>query len=69
MDDFSSWLAMIAAAALALAGFAWWRDHRRRHRSEPDAVGPVPWTSVFFFAMLVGVVSLSTAVKLWLAGG
>ena len=55
-------------AALLLAGLAWWGDRRRMRRSRPDAVGFMPWTSVFFWAVLAACIFFGLAVKDWLAG-
>ena len=64
-DDYYE-LAAIAAAALALAAFARYGDARRMRRSDPDAVGLVPWTTVFFAALLIVVVAGTLAVRIWI---
>jgi hypothetical protein len=61
---FSDWL-MFAGAALMIAVCAWIGDRRRMRRSDPDAVGWMPWTGVFFWAMMVGVLALAVGVKVW----
>lgn len=58
----------IAIVAATFAALAWWGDRRRIRRSNLDAVGWVPWTPVFFVAMMVAVVAIGLAVKDWLAG-
>ncbi len=59
-------LAAIGVTALAVAIGARLGDARRMRRSNPDAVGLVPWTTVFFAALLVMVVTGTFAVRLWL---
>ena len=44
------WIA--AAACLALALFAAWRERRRKRRDDPDAIGPIDWVSVQVFALI-----------------
>ncbi len=64
-DDYYT-LAAIGVAALSVAAVARYGDARRMRRSDPDAVGLVPWTTVFFAALLVMVVAGTLAVRLWL---
>jgi hypothetical protein len=56
-----------ALAAIA-AVIAWAGDRRRMRRSDPDAVGFMPWRDVFFWAFLVACLLLGLAAKDWLAG-
>lgn len=67
MDDLHL-LTIIAAMALGLALVAWFGDRRRIRRANPDAVGFMPWTSVFFFAVLAACVLIGLAVRLWIIG-
>jgi len=53
---------------MLVAVIAWLGDRRRMHRSDPDAVGFMPWTTVFFWALLAGLLTLAPALRLWLAG-
>ena len=62
--DVADWL-MILGAALAVAGTAWAADRRRMRRSDPDAVGWVPWRDVAFWAMVAAVLALAGLVKVW----
>ena len=67
-DDRIRWLLLPGLAALVLAGVAWWRDWRRRHRSDPDAVGVIDWTGLFVWALLAAIVLLGLAAKAWISG-
>jgi hypothetical protein len=62
------WLLLPGLVALALAVFAWWRDHRRRHRRDPDAVGVIDWTSLFVLALLIACILLAGALQSWIRG-
>ena len=67
MTDFSTMRAIGIAAAL-IAALAWWGDRRRIRRRNLDAVGWMPWTPVFFVALMVAVIELGLAAKAWVAG-
>lgn len=60
-------LVLGGALAVALAAIAWAGDHRRMRRSDPDAVGFMPWTDLFFWALLAAVILLGLAAKEWFA--
>jgi hypothetical protein len=65
MDDLP--LPLIAGlAALVLAAVARLADRRRMRRSDPDAVGFMPWTTVFFWACLAAVLLLALGVGEWI---
>jgi hypothetical protein len=53
---------------VALAALAWLGDYRRVRRQDMDAVGWVPWTPLFFVALIVALVALGLAAREWLAG-
>ncbi len=65
-DDLVRWFLSPGLLALTLAAFGWWRDYRRRHRSDPDAVGVIDWTTVSFWSLLLAFVLLGAALKGWL---
>lgn len=67
MEDYRIVLGM-AGLAIAVALAAWLADRRRMRRSDPDAVGFMPWTSVFFWAMFAAVLLLGLAAREWIAG-
>ena len=56
-------LRAIGGVAALIAALAWWGDRRRVRRSNLDAVGWVPWTPVFFVALLVAVVAIGLCVR------
>jgi hypothetical protein len=67
MDDVPFVLAA-GLLAVALAAAAWFADHRRMRRSDPDAVGFMPWRTLFFWAFLAAMLLLALAVREWLGG-
>jgi hypothetical protein len=65
MDDLP--LPLIAGiAAAVLAAVARLADCRRMGRSDPDAVGFMPWMTVFFWACLAAVLLLALGAGEWL---
>ena len=67
MDSGFITLAALGAFAMAIAVIAWLGDRRRMRRSDPDAVGFMPWRDVFFFALLAAVILLGLAAKAWIS--
>ncbi len=63
-----NWLIACGLGAALIALAAWYGDRRRRHRRDLDRVGIVPWTSVFFFALMAAVLLLGAAARQALAG-
>ena len=61
-------LAAIGGAAALVAALAWYGDRRRMRRRNPDAVGWMPWTAVFFWALVVTCVVGGLAIQAWVAG-
>jgi hypothetical protein len=60
-------MALGGALAVIIAIIAWLGDRRRMRRSDPDAVGFMPWRDVFFWAFLAACLLLGLAAKEWLA--
>lgn len=58
---------LIGVAAAALALLARWADARRIRRKNPDAVGFMPWTAIYFIALLVACVEIGMAARTWFA--
>ena len=59
----------LAGGALLLVAFAsFLGEVRRRKRKRIDAVGCMPWTTLFLLAFFCGVVLLAVAVKGWIGG-
>lgn len=52
MTDAQALLAGVAVTAALLAGYAGWREARRRGRSDPDAVGMIDWVTVQYAAFV-----------------
>ena len=61
-------LGLGAGGLLILALVAGIAERRRSRRKSIDAVGWVPWLTVFFLAFFPGVILMVLAVKGWLAG-
>lgn len=61
-------LGLAALTAAILAVVAWIADRRRLRRSDLDRVGWVPWTSLFFWALMGAVVLMGLAIKAHVAG-
>jgi hypothetical protein len=60
--------AVAAGIAVTLTMVAWLGDHRRMRRRNPDAVGFMPWTAVFFVSLLASCVLIGLAAREWFAG-
>lgn len=67
MNPLTEMLAVAGLMAVFVAAIAWSGDWRRFHRSNLDKVGIMPWTPIFFFALLAAIVLLGLAAKTWLA--
>lgn len=67
MDDLPFELFLSGGLAVLVAAWAWFADRRRMRRSDPDAVGFMPWTTVFFLGVLAGVLLLAAAGQIYFA--
>lgn len=68
MDDSLRLMVICESLAAVLALVAWVGDHRRHRRRHIDRVGFMPWTTIFFFALMVAVLLLGLSAREWLAG-
>lgn len=62
------WYLLPGLAALVLAIVAWLGDRRRMNRSDPDAVGVVPWRDVAFWSAFAAVLLLAAAARGFVRG-
>jgi hypothetical protein len=60
--------ALWGAGVLLIALVALWAETRRVKRTKIDAVGWMPWTRIFFVALLLGITLLMMALKGWHTG-
>ena len=65
MELSPDFLLVAGSCAALLALVAWFGDHRRKHRRDPDAVGFVDWTTLFFIALLTACLLLGGGLRLW----
>lgn len=68
MDDSTSIMAIVGLLAALLAFVAWMGDRRRHHRRHIDRVGFMPWTPIFFWALLAAVLLLGLSARRMLVG-
>ena len=66
MPDFLMLYAAVGAAGLTLSVIAWLGERRRRHRSDLDAIGFMPWTTIAFLAMLMTIGAGVAAFRIWM---
>lgn len=67
MDEPFIQFAAASVVALLFALVAWLGDRRRMRRTRPDAVGCMPWTGLFVWAMLAACILLGLTARAWLA--
>ena len=60
-------LAIFGFSAVVIAAIAWTGDRRRFRRRDLDKVGFMPWTPIFFVALLFAIVLLGLASRMWFA--
>ncbi|KPH58740.1 hypothetical protein ACLIMP_10125 [Novosphingobium aerophilum] len=68
MNDSDKIMAAVGGVAALFAVIAWIGDRRRMKRRDLDRVGFMPWTTVFFFALMLAVLLLGVAGRDWFAG-
>lgn len=68
MNDVWTTHAIVGALATCLALAAVLGDRRRMRRRDPDRVGFVPWTPIFFMALIAACVLLGLAAREWFGG-
>ena len=68
MDDRLQFLVAGGLLALMLAGLAYVGDLRRMRRRHADAVGFMPWVTLFFWSLLFACILLGIAARSWLTG-
>lgn len=61
-------LLLAGLGAVLLALVAWLADRRRMRRADPDAVGFMPWTTLFVWAVFAGVLLLVAGAQVELGG-
>ncbi len=67
-QDWVRWFLLPGLAALIIAMLAWLGDRRRMNRSDPDAVGLVPWRDLAFWSAFAAVLLLAGAAKGFIRG-
>ena len=65
MDDSTRIFAIAGGAAGVLAALAWLFDRRRVRRRDLDKVGFMPWTAIFFWALMAAVLMLALSAQGW----
>lgn len=65
---FDELLALAGIAAVSVAAIAWFADRRRLRRANLDRVGWMPWTMLFFWALLAAIMLTGLALKAHFSG-
>lgn len=58
-------LAVAGGICVLMAALAWIGDRRRMKRRDLDDVGFMPWTAMFFIALMGAVLLLGISAKDW----
>ncbi len=66
-QDWVFYLLAPGLLAVALAILAWRGDRRRMTRSDPDAVGLMPWRDLAFWSAFAALLLLGAAFRAWFA--
>jgi len=66
MDDSLTVMTMVGSVAALVALVSWIADRRRHNRKDIDRVGFMPWTAIFFWALLAAVLLLGLSARTWL---
>jgi hypothetical protein len=61
------WALYVGITSLTISIIAWFGDRRRMRRSNPDAVGFMPWRDLAFCASILSLATLGIAAREWLA--
>jgi len=68
MDPTTRWMLIAGGAAALVALVAYLADLLRMRRSDLDRVGFMPWTTIFFWSMMLAVLLLGGGGTIWLKG-
>ncbi|KHK91658.1 hypothetical protein [Novosphingobium malaysiense] len=68
MTDTNRIMAIAGAVSALLAALAWIQDRRRIRRRNLDRVGFMPWTAIFFWALMSAVLLLGLSGRALLGG-
>lgn len=66
MNDSTRVMAIAGGVAAVLAILAWVLERKRLHRRDLDRVGFMPWTAIFFWALMAAVLMLGLSARAWL---
>jgi hypothetical protein len=66
MEHSNAVMAIAGAIAACVAVLAWVQDRRRMRRRDLDRVGFMPWTPIFFWALLAAVLLIGVSGRAWL---
>ncbi|MCT2399430.1 hypothetical protein [Novosphingobium mangrovi (ex Huang et al. 2023)] len=61
-------MAIAGAVAAFVAVLAWLLDRRRMRRRDLDRVGFMPWTGIFFWALMAAILLIGLSGRAWLGG-